>query len=56
VHIAEQGIDALLLDSGDQRLPVKVIGGTDITIKKERPRVEELLAHYRTAIGSDYDG
>jgi phosphoribosylanthranilate isomerase len=26
-HIAEQGVDALLLDSGDQRLPVKVLGG-----------------------------
>ena len=28
----------------------------DITIKVERPRVEELLARYRTVIGSDYDG
>ncbi len=30
-HIAEQGVDALLLDSGDQRLPVKVLGGTGRT-------------------------
>jgi phosphoribosylanthranilate isomerase len=30
-RIAEQGVDALLLDSGDQRLPVKVLGGTGRT-------------------------
>lgn len=29
---------------------------SDITIKEERPRVEELLARYRAVIGSDYDG
>lgn len=29
--VAEQGVDALLLDSGDQRLPVKVLGGTGRT-------------------------
>jgi len=29
--IAEQGVDALPLDSGDQRLPVKVLGGTGRT-------------------------
>jgi len=28
----------------------------DIIIKTERLRVEDLLARYRTAIGSDYDG
>jgi hypothetical protein len=28
----------------------------DITIKIQRPRVEELLAPYRTLIGRDYDG
>ncbi len=28
----------------------------DITIKTERPRVEELLERYRTAIGNDYEG
>lgn len=30
-RVAEQGVDALLLDSGDQRLPVKVLGGTGRT-------------------------
>lgn len=30
-QISEQCIDALLLDSGDQRLPVKVLGGTGRT-------------------------
>ncbi len=30
-RIAELGIDALLLDSGDQRLPVKLLGGTGRT-------------------------
>lgn len=30
-RIAEMGIDALLLDSGDQRLPVKLLGGTGRT-------------------------
>ena len=30
-RIAEQGVDALLLDSGDQRLPVKLLGGTGRT-------------------------
>jgi phosphoribosylanthranilate isomerase len=30
-RVAELGIDALLLDSGDQRLPVKVLGGTGRT-------------------------
>lgn len=30
-QIAEQGVDALLLDSGDQRLAVKLLGGTGRT-------------------------
>jgi phosphoribosylanthranilate isomerase len=30
-RVAELGVDALLLDSGDQRLPVKVLGGTGRT-------------------------
>ena len=30
-RVAELGIDALLLDSGNQRLPVKVLGGTGRT-------------------------
>jgi phosphoribosylanthranilate isomerase len=30
-RVAELGIDALLLDSGDQRLPVKLLGGTGRT-------------------------
>lgn len=30
-RVAELGIDALLLDSGDQRLPIKVLGGTGRT-------------------------
>ncbi len=30
-RFAELGIDALLLDSGDQRLPVKLLGGTGRT-------------------------
>ncbi len=30
-RVAEQGVDALLLDSGDQRLPVKLLGGTGRT-------------------------
>jgi phosphoribosylanthranilate isomerase len=30
-RVAEVGIDALLLDSGDQRLPIKVLGGTGRT-------------------------
>ena len=29
---------------------------TDITIKTDRPLVEELFAPYRTTIGSDFDG
>ncbi len=28
----------------------------DITIKIDRPRVEELFAPYRTLIGHDFDG
>ncbi|WP_146679747.1 phosphoribosylanthranilate isomerase [Pirellula sp. SH-Sr6A] len=30
-RVAESGVDALLLDSGDQRLPVKLLGGTGRT-------------------------
>ena len=30
-RVAGQGVDALLLDSGDQRLPVKLLGGTGRT-------------------------
>ena len=29
---------------------------SDITIKTERPRVEELFTPYRTTIGRDFDG
>jgi phosphoribosylanthranilate isomerase len=44
-HMAEQGVDALLLDSGDQRLPVKVLGGTG------RPHDWSISRRIREAIG-----